>query len=305
MIRYFLRKENKPLKEINHYQADCWINMVEPSEKELLEISKKLRIDIGYLKDAMDPFEVPRLEVDNRKLYLFTRTPFFNNGNLSSTPILFIISKNFLVTITQKKLTIFDNFINHKISFSTIKRIKFFIQIMSEMNNIYNSSLISINKNIYHASSNIEKIDNKDVAQFVRYEQISNDFLSRLIQTNSVLNNLLINKTILLDEEEREMLGDLLLSNGQLIDISKNSLNTVKNLRDSYSTILTNNLNRTIKLLTSLTIVLNIPTMIAGLWGMNVGLPFAEFKFAFFVILGITSLICLSLIIVFNKNDWL
>lgn len=305
MIRYFLKTDKKPLKGIDSYKSGCWVDVVEPNENEMVQLSKELKIDTGYLKDAMDPYEVPRLEIDGGVFYIFTRTPFFENGNLSSTPVLFIISKKFIVTVSQKKLNIFDSFINNKKNFSTTKNVKFFIEVMSEINNIYHTSLISINKNIYHAGSNIEKIDNKDIAQFVTYEQIANDFLSRLLQTSGVLNNILINKKLVLDEEERELLGDLLLSNGQLIDISKNSLNTVKNLRDSYSTILTNNLNRTIKILTTLTIILNIPTMVAGLWGMNVGLPMANFRFAFFAILGIIALICTTLILIFSKNDWL
>jgi len=101
------------------------------------------------------------------------------------------------------------------------------------------------------------------------------------------------------------MIEDLFLASEQLVLLAKNSLTTVKNIRDAYSAILTNNLNRVIKLLTALTIILTVPTMIASFFGMNVDLPINESEIGFWIIalsaLGISGLI----FYIFYRNDWM
>lgn len=282
-----------------------WTYVEGPSEVEIKKLVEKFNLDEGLVKDALDPFEVSRSEKYEGKIYFFARTPLpTNKGMMLTIPVLFIIGKKFLITITPQDLPIFEKFIDDT-SDNKTSHVGLFIKIFGEINNTYNSSLISINREIWQASNNIEKINNKDIAQFVDYERITNDYLSRLIQNGVVLNQLNNKRYIKLTEDEDELVEDLLLDNNQLIDISKNSLQSVKNIRDAYSTILSNDLNRVIKLLTSLTIILNVPTMIAGLWGMNVGVPFAHSIYAFGLVLMIVLIICLVLIKIFRKKDWL
>jgi magnesium transporter len=275
-----------------------------PTDGEIKKLVKTFKLDESLIKDALDPFEVSRSEKDDGKIYFFARTPLPTNKDLMLTiPVLFIIGKNFLITITPQKLPIFDKFLENE----DYKQspISLFIKIFEEIINTYNNSLLSINREIWQASTNIEKINSKDIAQFVNYERITNDYLSRLIQNGTILNQLNNSRYIKLTEDEGELAEDLMLNNNQLIDVSKNSLQSVKNIRDAYSTLLSNDLNRVIKLLTSLTIILNVPTMIAGLWGMNVNVPFAHSIYAFGLVLMIVLIICLVLIKIFRKKDWL
>ncbi|MDD4938162.1 MAG: magnesium transporter CorA family protein [Candidatus Shapirobacteria bacterium] len=281
-----------------------WVYVENPTDEEIKKLVKTFKLDESLIRDALDPFEVSRSEKDNGKIYFFARTPLPINKDLMLTvPILFVLGKNFLITITPKELPIFEKFFKVKNHKQTI--IGLFIKIFEEIINTYNSSLILINREIWQASTNVEKINSKDIAQFVNYERITNDYLSRLIQNGSILNQLNNPKYIKLNEDESEAAEDLVLNNNQLIDVSKNSLQSVKNIRDAYSTILSNDLNRVIKLLTSLTIILNVPTMIAGLWGMNVQVPFAKTIYGFGIVLILVLIISIILIKIFRKKDWL
>lgn len=306
MIHNYYRSRKDPeVKEIDNFLPKTWIYVESPNDLEINKLVKKFKLDEGLLRDALDPFEVPRLEKDGGIIYFFVRAPMAEEGVLSTLPLLVVIGRSFVVTVTNKPSNIFEKFLNNKIHFSTENKVRLFLQIFGEINNLYDSSLVTISRNISQASADIEKIENKDIVKFVNYEQITNNYLSRLIQNNSVLNRVKTDRSIKFNEEDEELLDDLILANGQLIELSKNSLQSVKNIRDSYSTILSNNLNRVIKLLTSLTIILNVPTMIAGLWGMNVNVPFAESIYAFIFVLVIIALICAILIKIFRKRDWI
>lgn len=102
-----------------------------------------------------------------------------------------------------------------------------------------------------------------------------------------------------------DTIEDLSLESGQLAQITKDTIRNMVNIREAYSTILTNNLNRVIKLFTSLTIILTLPTIVGTFYGMNVALPFAQNPYAFFGILGITIMLSLIALIIFIRNDWL
>lgn len=282
-----------------------WIHIEKPTTKELEKVVKDFDLDLSLLEDALDPFEVSRTEKEDGSIYFFARVPSPTNEISLTTPILFVIQKKYLITVTKQNLPLLNKLIEKDFGENIKKPISLFMEIFEEINNIYNNSLLNINREIWKASNNIEKINNKDIAHFVDYERITNDYLSRLLQNGVMLNQLNNQRYIKLNEEENELAEDLVLANNQLIDISKNSLHSVKNIRDAYSTILSNDLNRVIKLLTSLTIILNVPTMIAGLWGMNVPVPFAQSIYGFELVLILVVIISIILLKIFRKKDWL
>lgn len=305
MIKYYHQTlSSKLLKEVESFKDGSWVYVEIPTEEELNKLALDLNLELGHLKDALDPNEVPRLEIEDSTLYIFRRVPYEENNNFSTITILFILGNNYVVTITLKHLAFFDKYFNGNEGLPTTHKIKLFVQLFSDIDSFYNTALTIINRKIYNSSVKLDRIQNRDIIEFITYEQIFNDFLNALTRTNIILNDLLSNKIISLAEEEHDLLEDLFLANGQLVESAKNSLQNVKNIRDAYSTILTNNLNRIIKLLTSLTIILTIPTMIASFFGMNVKVPFAEYPLAFLIIFIIAFGICIALVYLFSKKDW-
>ena len=137
--------------------------------------------------------------------------------------------------------------------------------------------------------------------QFVLFENDLHDFNLALVKTNKDISSLLSRKIVPLSNPEHDKLEDVYLSNSQLIDICNENIRTIVNLRESYSTIITNNLNRVIKLFTSLTVILTIPTVISSFFGMNVVLPNTTFMQ---IVFG-TSLISTFALVIFIYKDWL
>ncbi|HRN71314.1 MAG TPA: CorA family divalent cation transporter, partial [Candidatus Woesebacteria bacterium] len=102
-----------------------------------------------------------------------------------------------------------------------------------------------------------------------------------------------------------DLMEDLLLNNDQLIQLSKENLKSIVNIRDAYSTIITNNTNRVIRFFTSVTVILTIPTIVASIYGMNVALPYSNDPYVFLGIMGFITIISAGLVVMFLYNDWL
>ncbi len=301
--------KEKELKEIDGFRIGSWINVESPEEKELDDLAKNLSLEKGLLMDAVDPYEVPRLEIDNGVIYIFTRVPDKENDRVITEPLMIAIGKDFVITTSSKPLTFLKKFLNNEINFTTTQKTKLVLQFFSEIIAVYNNFLTSISKNVRSTSVQMEKIGNKDIVQFVNFEGVINDFLAALVPTNTILNNLLNStasrRLLELYEEDKDLIEDLFLSNNQLIELCKANLKTIVNIREAYSTIMTNNLNRVIKFFTALTIILTVPMIVSSFYGMNINLPFAEHPMAFWGILITTLVVSFTLLAIFFRKRWL
>jgi magnesium transporter len=121
---------------------------------------------------------------------------------------------------------------------------------------------------------------------------------------NGILESLTSGRYLTFRESDHDLIEDIMLSNRQLIEQTDDSIRTLKNIREAYTTIMTNNLNQVIKLLTSLTVIFTIPTMVASLYGMNVRLPFDSHPFAFVFIVGFIAILTGITLYIFIKNDY-
>jgi magnesium transporter len=125
------------------------------------------------------------------------------------------------------------------------------------------------------------------------------------VPANNVLTKLLSGRFFKLYENDQDLIEDLSLAENQLVDLCRSTLKTIVNIRNAYSTIMTNNLNRVLKMLAALTVVLTIPTIIGSFFGMNVAIPLSSKPQAFWVILASSIILSLLALVVFFRNKWL
>lgn len=301
---YYRNLRDKKIQKLDKYRVGSWIHVESPTTEDIEELTSKYELDESLLKDATDQYEVPRMEVEDGTTYIFSRYPLMKNEHISTAPILFIIQNSNIFTVTNESFPLLESFISKNVFFTTQKT-KLFLQLFSIINSSYNNYLHKISRETRINSYDLERITNKDIAQSVRYERVLNDFHLALVRTNAVINNLLSHSYIRLYEEDRDLIEDLSLSNDQLIQLSRENLKSIVNIRDASSTIMTHNTNRVIRFFTSVTVILTVPTIISSIYGMNVDLPFQTSPFAFLIVIGATILISIFLIAVFIMNDWL
>ena len=307
MIKILYRNlKDKELKIYERqFKVGSWIYAENPTTDEIDILAKDHKLDKGLLTDALDPYEVPRMEREDEITYIYTRVPDKDDEGIITVPLLIAIGDKFTLTLSRKKLAFLEPFTDGTVEFYTTQKTKFLIHIFSAINGLYSSLLTKINRQVRTTKAHLSKIKSHDIVEFVNQEEILNDFLSALIPTNAALQKMLAGAYLRLYEEDKDLVEDLMLGTGELIELCKHNMKNIVNIRDSYSTIMTHNLNRTIKLLTALTIILTVPTIIASLYGMNVRLPYQDVSWAFAGIVTVTVTIIIVLLALFKKNDWL
>ncbi|MBI4252574.1 magnesium transporter CorA family protein [Candidatus Uhrbacteria bacterium] len=302
---YYKSIKDKSLRTLETARVGCWIHVEQPTTAEIKKIAEQYGLDEGHLTDAIDQYEVPRVEREGETIYVFVRYPTSDGDETLTTPILIILSENMLLTVCPKVFPQLSRFINGTIEFSTTQKVKLFLLLLLQISSAYTSFLNRINRDIRRLGIQIERITSKEILQFVTLERIVSDFLSALLPTHGMLQSLLSGKIFKLYKEDQDLIEDIFLNKGQLIEMCRSNIKLIGNIRSAYSSIMSHNLNRVIKLLTSLTILVTIPTMVASLYGMNVRLPFADAPHAFWGILIFIFAISTLLTLVFVRNRWL
>lgn len=298
--------KDEGFRVLRQSKPGSWICVERPTSSEIKKLSKEFNLEEDLIKDAMDIYEAPRLKVENSNIYLFMTFPSPEKElAVPSIPVLIIVNHEYIFTISCKKIPFVNTILNSPESFSTEDRYDLLLKILSNIYSEFNIFMHRFSRNIRQKSKQLEKINNEDIILFVNYESLLNDYLFDFIPATSVLNSLLTGKVIPFKKGQKDLLEDLLLNNGQLIEIARSSIKNMVNIRQAYSTITTNNLNRIIKTFTSLTVILAVPTMIASIYGMNVNLPFEQGAHAFTGIISLLLFISGLLLVIFFKKDWL
>lgn len=306
MIKIYQKKINdSSINEISEFRAGSWIRAYDVSEQEMHELEKIFKVNSNILRDALDPYEVPRLETDSGIVYIFTRTPQKLEEKIITLPLLIIIGPDFVMTVSKSKNIILDKFLNNELEFTTTQKTQLVLKFLSEIIKNYNGFLTGISRSVRETSDKFTRVNDKIIISFVGMEEVLNDFLLGLTHTNPALQNIISGKLIKLYDQDKELMEDLVLNSNQLIELCKSTLKNIVNVREAYSTVATNELNRVIKLFTSLTVILTIPTIIASLYGMNVALPLSQHHNAFWLVVLGTGGIVSIISFIFIRNRWL
>ncbi len=311
MISYFFRSKttDTECKELDAFKAGAWVYVDNPTEDELARLATKHDLEEDILLDVLDENEMPRVERDdNDYMYLFTRHPYIDDDlYVTTSPILFIVTDKTLFTIALRRMPRIDKFINAKLNFATTEHIALLLEVLDQIDDEYDAKLNALSRQINAIRSRlrVEEIHNKDFVDFVVIEDVLNDFLTALTPTNSILKRLVLGKHISLHDSHKDLVQDLLLNNEQSIEGCKSNLKTIVSIRDAYSTIMSNNLNRVIRLLTVLTVLLAIPTLITSTYGMNIGLPHQNNPLAFLGVMLFALLLSALLLLFFKLRRWI
>jgi len=307
MITYYQKTiTTRRLKTIPEFRIGSWVYIENPTEEEFDELESKLGLDRGLLVDATDQYEVPRVEESAGITYIFSRVPYEENGEIHTAPILLGVGESFVFTVCKRKFDFLNVFHEGRLEFTTTQKVRFLLQILAEIDSAYAKFITLINKEVRRLSARLSgTIENSDIIRFVNFESILNDLLDALVPTNVALSKLLSGKFLKLHEEDKEYAEDVFLSNGQLVDLCRSNIRAIMNIRNAYSTIMTNNLNRVIKLLTALTIIFMLPNIIVGALGMNVPIPLQDSSQAFWWVLLIAGILTAGALWLFKRKELL
>lgn len=301
-------------KEINEYQKGAWINLVAPSDEEIKEVCENVKIQEDFIRYSLDSEEKARIdyEEDDDTLLFIMDTPIKEKeqGRLVYTtmPIgIIIVRDDYIITVSLRKLELIKDFEQGKMrGFSTYKKSRFILQLMYKNSSIYLDYLKLINKETEIAENILKaSTQNKELLKLLDLEKSLVYITTSLRANEAVMERTIKIKNIKLYEEDEDILEDAIIENKQAIEMSRIYRDILDTTMDTYSSIISNNLNEVMQLLTSITIIISIPTLIASLWGMNVPVPFQNMKYGFVILCAISVLITLVTVIVLNKKEML
>lgn len=306
MIKYFYKSlRSERLQELAEYKRGAWVYAEAPGHEEIAQLVADFKLTEGHLEDALDEDEMPRLEKEGDQSYIFVRFAYRNpDGEIETTPLLFVFGKDFLITVSLVRLPPLDAFLSGKVEFATTQRAKLVLQILQQIVEQYDGFISKTSKQIKLIRSRLRghEIRNQDFIDFVTIEDELNEFLSALMPTNATLRRLLLGRYMPLFAEDQDIVEDLLLNNEQSIEACNSNIKSVVNIREAYSSISANNVNRTIKMLTIITVLVMVPSMFFGLYGMNVPLPFQDEVWAIVLVIAFTILVNILVVTIARKK---
>ncbi len=308
MIEYYF----KTAKEENFLslptpKEGCWIHVDEATGSDLEQICQLTGLEVTDLQDCLDRYEIPRIEKIRNHVLIFTRHPVENDIaiGLYTATLTMILTTHYFITISPEKNPLTRSFLTRKGKFSTLQRSKLLINILLRITQEFTSHIRRVRYNVLNQEKEMINVESEDIAILTRQEEILNQYLSTLEPMRGVLENITSGRYTNLYEKDQEQLEDLLNAVKQSETLCSIAVKTIRSLRDSYNIIFTNNLHKTIKLLTALTIIFNIPTIIASIYGMNVDLPLSKSTHAFFIILSMTTALSAIGLVIFRRKKWL
>jgi len=307
MIKIHKTSENLTC-EIDKIECGAWIHLEDPDTDEIEMVATHTGLDKDLLRAALDKEESSRMEVEDDQMLVLLDVPIMEvvetTARYSTLPLGIVLNDDYIVTVCLQENNIIDDFFEQKIkTFYTYKKTRFILQILLRIDKYYLSFLKQIDK----ASKNIEAIlmkstKNKELIDMLALEKSLVFFSTSLKSNQSTLEKMMKLKEMKKYPEDEDLLEDVLIENSQAIEMTNIYRDILTNTMDAFASIISNNLNIVMKILTSLTIVMAIPTIISSLFGMNVPMPWGNFPWAFIGIIIVTLLICTMAIIILVRK---
>ena len=306
MISIFYKTlKDKKFKKTATLKPGSWINVEKATREDIEKVAEMTGLLKTDLKDTLDPYELPRVERQEEGLIIYARYPTGANDELFTELMTIIITDKFLVTVSHTKNPLIDDMIEQSTKVATTQKIKLVLKLLLKVAQEFTLQTKLVRNKVPVTRRELRRIDSKDFILLAESEEILNQYLSAIVPLNNALETITTKKYITIHEEDKDIFEDLIIGFRQSADLCNVSVKSIRGLRESYQVIFTNNLNKIIKLLTVMTILLTIPTMIGGIYGMNVALPFQDNPMIFAYLMWFTILICTVTFLIFYYKKWL
>ncbi|MDK2888145.1 MAG: magnesium transporter [Thermoanaerobacter sp.] len=299
-------------------EKGSWVNLVNPTREEIEEVVHRLALPVNFLEYPLDEEESSRIEVEEGCVLIIIRVPIIRDNTYDTIPLGIIITENNIITICLEDLAIISEFSSCRIKgFYTFKKTRFLLQIFYKTAIHYLRYLRQIDKRSEEIQQKLHSsTQNKELIKLFSLEK-SLVYFTTSLRANGIVMEKLLKSHLAKDaeslevnvglikmyEEDEDLLEDVITENKQAIEMSEVYADILSSTMDAFASIISNNQNMVVKFLTSVTIILMIPTMLFSLYGMNVELPFQNSEGAFLGIVFLSVILSIITLFVFRKRD--
>ena len=276
--------------------SGAWVNLVAPTEEEILQTSERLHIDLDFVRAALDDEERARIEVEDANILIIVDMPQVEMENDSfvytTLPLGIVLTEEALVTVMLKESPLVNDFIDGRVkTFYTYKRTRFILQLLYRNAARFLSYLKQIDKASTRVEGELHKsMKNKELIQMLKLEKSLVFFSTSLKGNELVLEKLLRMDYSKKYPDDTDLLEDVIVENKQAIEMCTIYRDILSGTMDAFASVISNNLNIVMKFMAAVTIILAVPALVAALWGMNVPVPFESNPMGFWIVIGIAAL---------------
>lgn len=293
----FYKTDGNAIVEVEMLEAGCWVSAVAPTESEISLLESELNIDRDFIRSALDEEETSRIENEDGQTLIVLDYPVAEKPEPQTSkkrkasrsdddtisyytvPMSIILTDSNVVTVSLKPNSIVEDFANNVVkNIRTQFKTQFIFCLLLRIAGKYLQYLKQIDKISSYVENHLHKsMKNQEIIQLLDLEKSLVYFSTSLKATETVLEKILRGRVIKLYDEDQDLLEDVLIEVKQAIEMTNIYSNILSNTLDVFASIISNNLNIVMKVLTIITIVMAVPTMVFSFYGMNVqGLPYAD-----------------------------
>lgn len=311
MLEIYKSNEDRCLTRVEEISKGCWINMVHPSEDEITRVAGETGIAVDFIRDALDDEERPRIDKEDGNVYIIVDYPYITHDEsgfpiYETIPVGIIQTSSCIITVSLKETPVLEEFRNNRVKeFYTFKKTRFALQILYVISIYYLRYLKQINKKTNEIERELhQSMKNKELYAFLALEKSLVYFTTSLKSNKVVLAKIMRFNYLKMYEEDKDLLEDVIIENTQAIEMAETYSSILSGMMDAFASIISNNLNMVMKFLTSITIILSFPTMVASFYGMNVNLPFQHSPYAFILAISMAVLLAGLTAFIFWKKKY-
>ena len=307
MKRIYLTVDDH-LTEINTLEKGCWVHLQNPTREEIDGLNARFALDPTYLQAALDEEESARIERDGDQTLIIVDIPYVeaegNGYSYTTIPMGIIMVDDVIITVSTRESTIITDFTEERIrGFWTFKRTRFILQLLHRNASRFLTYLKQIDKASGFVQKRLEAdMRNQELLQMMKLEKSLVYFSTSLKGNEMVMERMLRMDMLRKYPDDSDLLEDVIIENKQAMEMCAIYRDIMSGNMDAYASIISNSLNIVMKILTSVTVIMAIPTLVASLWGMNVGVPFQHNPFGFWLVMGIALIVSAAAFVILWKK---
>ena len=300
--------DNRVIHELDETREGAWIMLTNPTVEELQTVAAEHEIDIADVRAALDDEESSRIDLEDGYTLILVDIPTteirHETRSYTTIPLGILLTQTNIITVCTEDTPILMHFIDRRVrEFSTKKKMRFVYQILYRTAATYQSTLRIIDKKRTELEEDLgNRTEDKDLIELHELESTLVYFATSLRANGAVLDRLSRYKRLEQFPEDMELLEDVIVENRQAVEMTSIYRDILNGTRELFSSLLDNRLNNVMKYLTSLTLVLAIPTIISGFFGMNVPVPLANARSGFVLICIGTTIVCIFILWILKKK---
>ncbi|WP_019011376.1 magnesium transporter CorA family protein [Deinococcus aquatilis] len=306
MLTYY-RSIGGKLTTAESYSDGCWINATAPTAEELARISRETGLELDYLSYPLDPDERSRFEREDGQLLMIMQTsyrlPDESDIPYDTVPLGILHTDHCLVTVCALENPVVKDVISGLVRrVSTAKKNRLTLQLFLRNAQRFLIDVRQINKRVDLIEDKLENSQqNRELLNLLKLEKSLVYFMTGLKANEAMMERVKRDRIFEMYEEDSDLLDDVLIENLQAIEMASIASNILTSMAGAFASVISNNVNQVVKVLTVTTILVAIPTLVTSIFGMNVPIPFAQNPYGMWIVLGMALALASTLAFLFHR----